>query len=42
MAEIEWKGYDSLKAKLAKLPKIAHDAIWDGSLTLSKKCKVMR
>ena len=37
MADIEWKGYDSLKAKLAKLPGIAHDAIWDGSFDVVEK-----
>lgn len=39
MPEVEWKGYDSLKAKLAKLPKVAHDAIWDGSFDVVEKAQ---
>ncbi|AVK60532.1 hypothetical protein C5Z25_01550 [Lactobacillus sp. CBA3605] len=37
MADVEWKGYDSLKAKLTKLPKVAHDAIWDGNFDIVEK-----
>lgn len=37
MADIEWKGYDSLKAKLAKLPQITHGALWDGSFDVAEK-----
>lgn len=39
MTEIEWKGYDKLKAQLGKLPEVVHDAVWDATFDVVEKAE---
>ncbi|WP_047999417.1 hypothetical protein [Lactiplantibacillus herbarum] len=39
MADIEWKGYSSLKSKLQQLPDVVHDAIWDATFDVVEKAE---